>query len=436
MLLIYTHKINNRIRYIFNLIFHDLLLIEIKFTNKITEFNNYEGPKLNYSFQPVADEIFFSPANLLFETGIRQQTIEHVEFDGIKCPFPVYKNSCFPFDPFAASFYLTSRYEEYLPYKKDKFDRFDASESLAFSLGFLQKPVVNIWANKIAAVIMERYPQFVFPKKKYKFIPTIDIDSAWAYKQKGFIRTCAGYLKSIVELNFQEISKRTRVLARIDKDPFDTFNLQFELLQKYKLKPVYFILFAEYGQYDKNIHVNNRKFHSLIKSIADYAEIGIHPSFASNKEPKRLYTEINNLKKVINSEVVKSRQHFLKLNFPSTLRNLIKADILEDYSLGFASEIGFRASICDPFYFYDLDQERDTPLRLFPFAFMEGTLRDYKNVTALDALSLIKPIIDEVKAVGGTFISLWHNESLSNEKRWVGWHLVYEEMIKLAQPKQ
>ena len=63
---------------------------------------------------------------------------------------------------------------------------------------------------------------------------------------------------------------------------------------------------------------------------------------------------------------------------------------------------------------------------------MEGTLRDYYNVNASMALDFIKPLIDEVKKVNGTFISLWHNESLSNEKRWVGWQQVYEEMIKYA----
>ena len=143
---------------------------------------------------------------------------------------------------------------------------------------------------------------------------------------------------------------------------------------------------------------------------------------------------MNNLKNVINSEVTKSRQHFLKFSFPSTYRNLIDADILEDYSLGYASEIGFRAGICDPFCFYDLDQERETPLKLFPFTFMEGTLRDYYKITAFDAMNHIRPLIEEVKTVNGTFISLWHNESLSNKKRWIGWHKVYEEMIKLAMP--
>jgi len=434
MLLIYTHKVNNRVKYIFNLIFRDLLNIDFRLTSNIEDFKEYDGPKINYSFQQISDEIFFYSSNLLFETGIKQQSSDFIIYDGIKCPFAVYKTSALPFDPFAAAFYMTTRYEEYLPYKKDKYDRFDAVESIAFHLNFLKKPVVNIWANKVYHIINSKNPAFIAPQKKYKFIPTIDIDSAWAYRQKGPVRTIAGYMKSLVELNFQVIFERTKVLAGIKKDPFDTFGFQFELLKKYNLSPIYFILFADYGHYDKNIHVFNRKFHSLIKSIADYANVGIHPSFASNGNPEKLFTEIARLSKVLNREVVCSRQHFLKLSFPSTFRNLISADIKEDFSLGYASQIGFRAGICDPFFFYDLDMETETKLKLFPFSFMEGTLRDYQNVSALDAIQYIKPLIDEVKAVNGTFISLWHNESLSNENRWIGWNKVYEEMIQLALP--
>ena len=111
MLLIYTNKTNNRIKYIFNLIFHDLLKTEYTITNKIGEFRNYTGPKINYSFQSFTDELFFHSSNLLFETGIKQQNIDFIFYDGIKCPFAIYRNSALPFDPFAAAFFLTTRYE-------------------------------------------------------------------------------------------------------------------------------------------------------------------------------------------------------------------------------------------------------------------------------------------------------------------------------------
>jgi hypothetical protein len=42
-----------------------------------------------------------------------------------------------PFDPLAATFYLVSRYEEYLPFIPDEHGRFPAKQSFAFSNGFL-----------------------------------------------------------------------------------------------------------------------------------------------------------------------------------------------------------------------------------------------------------------------------------------------------------
>ena len=181
MLLIYTTKINNRINYIFNLIFEELLGVEIRLTSNSEDFIREQGPKINYSKQHFSDEIFFFSNDLLFESGIMSNEITFIEFLGSKAFFPGYnKNSAFPFDPFAAGFYLVSRYEEYLPYIKDSYGRFHAKESMALKNGFLKKPVINIWAKEIGKILNERYPEFRPAKRKFKYTPTIDIDIAYS----------------------------------------------------------------------------------------------------------------------------------------------------------------------------------------------------------------------------------------------------------------
>ena len=433
MLLVFTEKITNRIKFTFNLFLKELLKVDYSLTTNTDQFKAFDGVKFSYAKKPLGDEFFFGCSNLLFERGISNIELSFIEFEEQQAFFPVYqKESVLPFDPFAAGFYLVSRYEEYLPYRKDEYGRFSASESLAYQKNFLHKPMVNIWALTIGKKIKERFPGFIFPGTTYQFIPTIDIDSAWAFKQKGVLRTMGGYLNAFSNFHFSSIMHRTRVLAGLQKDPFDTYNLQLELQKKYKLNPIYFILFAEYGFNDKNIPVENLAFQTLIKSLADYAEVGIHPSYNSNFSTKKLKDEIGRLSKVLKREVTKSRQHFLKLQLPYTYRNLINLDITDDYTMGFAAQPGFRASICSSFYFYDLDMDAETKLRVHPFTLMDGTLRDYLNVGADQAMPYIAPLIQEVKAVNGTFISLWHNESLGNEGRWTGWHTVYEEMIKEA----
>lgn len=433
--LLFTNKTTNRVKYIFNLIFRDILNVEVRITSNPDEFHAWDGVKISYGKTKVDDELFFNSGTILFERGIGHKEMTFTEYGELPVFFPVYnQDSAMPFDVFGAAFYLVSRYEEYLPYKKDEYGRFSAQESLAFQKGFLHKPVVNIWAYEIGSLIAARYPGFHFPGHKYTFTPTIDIDAAWAYLQKGLFRTLGGFLHALVKLDFHEFAERSRVLTGMQQDPFDTYAFQHQIHNKYKLRPIYFILFGEYGLNDKNIPVKSRPFHTLIKSLADYNRVGIHPSFNSNHYPRKLKLEKERLSRVLNREITRSRQHFLILQLPSTYRNLINLDITDDYSMGFASQPGFRASICSPYKFFDLELDAETKLSIHPFTYMEGTLKDYMNITPLEAIDVIKPLIEEVKAVNGTFIPIWHNESLSNLKRWEGWQKVYEDMIKLALP--
>lgn len=432
MLLIYTHKITPRNKYIFNLIFKNILGIDFKLTIDAGYFKKHEGPKLSYSNAPLDDELFFTSRGLLFETGIAEQHISVFDHNSNKVFFATGKASALPFDVFAASFYLVSRYEEYLPHIRDVHDRFSAEDSLAFTNGFLQKPVVNIWTLWIRDLIQKKYPTLIFNEKKYEFISTIDIDNAYAFREKGFTRSLGGYLKSAIKLDIAEIMDRTRVLLGLKKDPYDTYEFQLEMIKKYKFKSIYFFLLGDYGVNDKNLPIESKKFQSLIKMLDDYAQIAIHPSYGSNKSKEQLKKEVERLSKVVHREITKSRQHFLKLTLPETYRNLIDLDITDDYTMGFASQVGFRASICSPFNFYDLDMELETILKIHPFAVMEGTLKYYMNVHREDAMQKIKPLIDEVKAVNGEFISLWHNDTLSNQKLWLGWQAIYEDMVKYA----
>lgn len=427
MILVYSHKITHRTKYIFRLIFKDVLKTDVSFTENKTKFEDSILPKINYSNQKTTTGIFFKPSYLLFENGIKEQEIEIFEHNQNKCFFRVSNESALPFDVFAASFYLVTRYEEYLPQIHDQFDRFTASESLAYQHKFLKKPLINIWANELAKIFKNHYPAFVFPKQQFNYISTIDIDNAYAYKNKGLLRIVAGLLKSLI--NGNDFKNRLNVLFHKAQDPYDTYDEQFEIHRKFNVKPIYFFLLGNYGLNDKNIHPKNKKFQSLIKSLSDYYKVGIHPSYASNADVDILVKEINRLKNITHRDVKKSRQHFLKLTLPLTYRNLIDNDIFEDFTMGYSGQSGFRASICSPFYFYDLDIETQTDLKIIPFAVMEATLKYYLKMNPEEAIKEINELINVVKSVNGTFVSVWHNESLSDQGMWQGWKEVYVKML-------
>jgi hypothetical protein len=204
------------------------------------------------------------------------------------------------------------------------------------------------------------------------------------------------------------------------------------LIQRHQLSPIFFILLGDYATFDKSVPHQNKHMQSLIKYLGDFGEVGIHPSYASNEQADKLPKEIARLSYILHQEIHLSRQHFLRLNVPDTYQRLLECDITDDYTMGYPDQPGFRASICSPYFFYDLDLEIETALRLHPFAIMDGTLRDYMNISPEQAAAIINPLIEEVKKVKGEFITVWHNESFAENERWKGWRNVYEEMIEKA----
>lgn len=430
MLLIYSPVSTPRLHYILDVIFRDILGIEYSLTKDATAFRDSHLPKLSYADAPIGDEPFICSTKLLSERGIHVQDISVFDWGTSKAFFATHHKYVFPFDPFAASFYLVSRYEEYLPHERDIHDRFDVKDSLAWKKGFLQKPLVDIWAMQIRDMLLQKYPSLPYKKRSYRYISTIDIDNAYAFKEKGIVRTAGALAKSLAQLRFNEFLNRVMVLAGLRHDPYDTYEMLFEIQKSHDITCIYFFLLGDYAENDKNVPVTSKKLQSLIKNIADYNACGIHPSYASNSSPEKIAIEKSRLKKIIRREVTRSRQHFLMLKFPTTYRSLIEQDITDDYTMGHAGDVGFRAGTCTSFLFYDLDREATTRLRIHPFAVMDATFRYYLKIKPGEALNMIRSLADEVRAVDGTFISLWHNESISEVSPWEHWKDLYSQMVK------
>jgi hypothetical protein len=432
MILIYTHKITPRIRYIFKHIFTRTLLIPVDFTVKVEEFVAHNGPKLSYTKVPLGNEFFIKGNSLLFEQGVNDLEINVQKWDDVPCFFATGSKSAIPFDIFAASFYLISRYEEYLPHVKDIHGRYTAPESLAYNHGFLEKPVVDIWAYKLVAKIKEKFPDYKYQDRAYEYISTIDIDNAFAYKYKSFLRTFGGFVTDLFKLRLLDVWYRFTVLLSITKDPFDNFQQILKIIKTKDIKTIFFASIGDYTTFDTNVSASKNRYRLLIKDLVDYAVVGLHPSYFTMKNAALLKKEKERLENITNNPVIRSRQHYLRFNLPETYQQLIDLEIEEDHSMGYASRVGFRAGTCTPFYFYDLDFEIQTPLKVFPFAVMDTTLNDYMKLTPKQSLGKIRDLKNEVKAVNGTFITLFHNESLSNHLRWRGWRRLYESMIKIA----
>lgn len=385
-------------------------------------FVKEEGNKINYSNKKIADVFQIEAHDILFETNVQERIIKCFDYKTTKAFFKT-KNADFPFDIFAACFYLISRYEEYLPHTKDMYGRYSHENSIAHKENFLQQPAINIWLKHFKQTLAEHFPSMVFKERKFSYLPTYDIDMAWAYKEKGFLRNTGGFFKS------PSLGRISTLLGLAD-DPFDCYDYLDALHTENYLKPIYFFLVAkENGVYDKNILPENEAMQSLIKLHAEKYTIGIHPSWKSFDDEALLQEEKLCLENIGATSIEKSRHHYIKMELPQTYNRLIEQNIYEDYSMGYGSINGFRASVASSFFWFDLQENKITKLRVHPFCFMDANSYYEQKQNLQQTKEELEYYLKTCTNLNATLITIFHNSFLGNRNEFKGWAELYKNFI-------
>ncbi len=447
-MILYSQHITSRLQYIAKTLLGDA----IELTNNKEYFIQYNGAKISYSSETI-DCITFQiiPHGLLFETEIKEQSIDCFEWNGLKAFFKT--DGDIPFDIFAASFYLLSRYEEYLPHQKDEYGRYDYKNSIAYKENFLQLPLINLWGKELGKI-----SSFKFQVTSFKHIPTYDIDIAFAYRHQPLWLNVLGFYRDLFTGNIEKVIERGNVYSGNKKDPFDVFDWLDQLHEQHQLKPIYFFLLAEKRTgVDKNISPRKKAMQQLIQQHASKYEVGIHPSWQSgneekmtderlqmtgkNRPPSTVYrqplqessllkNEISFLNKSTQQIITKSRQHYLRFTIPQTFRRLITAGIKDEYSLGYGTINGFRGSYTLPFFWFDLEKNEITNLLLHSFCFMDATSIFEQKYSVEQTTEELQYYFDLVRSVNGEFISLFHNHFLTEQPQCMAWRKMYEDFLK------
>lgn len=420
-MLLYSPTISARLQYIATTIFSG-----IECTNNAQQLIESNEPKINYSVKPIsANELWIKPHGLLEETSIQDQTIEVFDWQNLKVFFKT--EGTIPFDFLAASFYLITRYEEYLPHKKDMYGRYAHTNSLAFEYNFLHLPLINLWLQKIE----EYFSPHATQHSQFTYLPTYDIDIAYSYLHHSIIKNVGGFFKDFINGKIDAISERLQVLSQSKKDPFDIYDWLHQLHIQHSLKPIYFFLLAQKRKgYDKNIHPFTSGMTQLIIQHSEKYAMGIHPSWQSNSNGILVQQEIGCLQKIIQKPIYSSRQHYIKMNLPHTYESLLQAGIENDYSMGYGSINGFRASYTLPFKWYNLEQEKTTALTIHPFCYMDANAIFEEKLSPNSAFESLVNYYNIVKQVNGQLITIHHNHFLSNEPQWQSWRSLYETFLQ------
>ncbi len=428
-----VEKPSNRLQYVLDFVLKNVCGLEWKwYVQSGSEIPDPSEPILIYG--QFSDTDFSIPsAGLLYKTGVKDLDLWPGKWGDLPCLFcsdsPHYHLN---FDLFSAVFYCISRYEEYLPFEADEHGRFPHTQSVAFKLDFLKRPLVNEWIYAWLKSFSQFYGHRIeIPKPKTKYLMSIDVDNSFAFEGKGIFRNVFGLLNDVRALRFEAVNMRLAFWKQRTPDPFNNYEFQLNACKEHGVDLLYFLLFSEFDTYDRNLTYYNNRNRQLARYLADEAQLGAHPSYRSNQEFQILHSEIKALNELTHLKVEHSRQHYLKLKFPETYENLMKLEVGHDYSMGYSRETGWRASTSSSFNFYHLGLEKTMPLQVHPFPFMDSVYFDQKKWSAKEAHSEIFYFLQQVKEFGGSFIPVFHNRTFSEMiHEWKGWRSLYIDLLK------
>lgn len=434
MVTIFTQDISPRLNYISEHIFRNVLGTDYFITNEKKHFLEQKGLCINYSDEQLEKGIKITPQGLLSQKGIQPVSdISLSEWNGIFCLFTKNNDDPIPFDLFAASFYLMTRYEEFSDKNNDIHGRFDMQESLASKYGFLESPIIDQWVYQLKKTFEKNgNDTSSFSMRKAKVISTFDIDHPFSFRNKGLIKNIFGGVRDIFRKDFSELSDRIKTALHLQEDPYfkalqwiDQF--QSELNQPYYL----FILNGNYEKYGRKTIYPLRRYYQFLQSLKS-AILGLHPSYSASFNKIKIKQEKEYLEKKIGIKVESNRQHFLRIQLPDTYYQLDALGFEEDFTLVHAGSPGFRAGTSVPFHFYDFEKESPTQLLIRPTVVMDATLISYMNLSPDEALLKLKQLADTCKTYGNDFVMLWHNSNLAGNTKKNPWIKIFIEAYRYA----
>ncbi|MEM6629278.1 MAG: polysaccharide deacetylase family protein [Bacteroidota bacterium] len=381
---------------------------------------NDEWPILDYGLHHDSRHLCIPNAGLLDKTDISPQKFAIIRE---KIPylfsFPTTDAYRFPFDIFSAVFYLATEYEKWADPVFDSHGRYKETAYESYKQKWYTYPLVHLYAEHLWEFIQAQFPRLERSHRHFTVQFTFDIDHPWKFLQKPLSLQIGGMGKDLLKGNLPQIQERLGTwISR--KDP----NQCFEIILKH-FPPEwthFFFLIARNSPYDGRFTHTHRAYVELIRTIAAKGfSTGIHPSYTSYLDSSRIERETQHLQGILKYPTSHSRQHFLRYRHPETFQFLLQAGIKAEYSLVNYETGGFRTGMALPYPWFDLSTNQETSLMLHPTHLMDVTLPQYLALEPEAGIAYAMKWVEATQQVGGEFVLLMHNDTLSNSGMWKGW---------------
>ncbi len=393
---------------------------QVQWATHPQELISFEGNTLLYATSQVVPSTCFIPSSkFLSETGLRKFEVPVDSWHDLLVLFP--RQADWGFDLFAAVFYCLSRYEEYTASQRDAFGRFDARASWAFQNNVLIRPVVDEWLNEWRNRYLPIEKTNEDPQTRFKW--SYDIDVAYAWKGKSFLRSVYARLQHIREVGMNGIFST--------KDPLDVYDEIQLCCNGHLAKPMFFLLAAkQVNDLDRNIRRDSPAFLDLIKRVQSVGQIGWHVSSQAAQDDSIAKEEKAYLEKLV-GPITATRMHYISLELPTTYQMLLALGIREDYSMGYATTQGLRASTHQSFYWYDLQNDCATELLIHPFVYMDANAIFEEKQDADSAEVFIRSFIDRAEQLHVQPHLVFHSHFITEEKKFRQWRSLHQRILSM-----
>jgi len=408
-----SNNINER-EYILNILFSEFLGLEynLEIGSKDYDITLENGKKL------IIEDTFFNKY---------PKDLEYLKLENIP-------NKIEELDIFSASFFMLTRWEEYVNRDRDNHNRFPAYESLAFKEGFLDRPIVNEYLEELKAMLLDIDESLVFKKREYKLILTHDVDSTLKYRtiQDG-VKEIVGDIVKRKDLKkaFENIMLKIKVMLKLEKDPYDTFDFLMDISEDIGVKSYFFFMGKGVSKFDNMYSSNDKFLINLVNKIKKRGHhIGIHATYNAYNDFEQFKKEKDELEKNLNLKVLYGREHFLRFEVPTTWQVWEDNAMSWDSTLCYADREGFRCGVCYEYSLFNILSRKKLNLKERPLIVMEGSFATYQeDIEPNEMEKKIVYLMNQVKKYNGEFVFLWHNSSF-NTKLWKKYQYIYEKVVK------
>lgn len=341
-------------------------------------------------------------------------------------------------DIIAATFFLLTRWEEWISKTRDKHDRFPDKENYLIRNGIYKRAVVNEYIDFLKELIEKNINSNIVYTTGYKAFITHDVDELYRFKPSiKWIKAVA----SEIILRKNPISA-LKVFFRgllsnlgLSLDDSQTFDYLMDISEKNNLTSYFYFIPGESGEKDFRYSVSSKPSKDLITKINKRGHVvGIHPSYRSKEQKEYFNTEVNRLNALSSKTITEGRHHYLRMNYPETMDYWEDNQLKTDSSLGFIDHAGFRAGMCFEYPVYNLNKRQKMNLIQRPLITMEVALN--RNNTSYEEFKKeIKGLVKTTRKHQGNFVFLWHNNNI-NHPAWIKLGKHYEEIIQIIAEKE